>query len=111
MPNAAAAALNRAKGELHEIHGQFRLALLRSREFAVVKQAAQADYVLLIQADGLDGETMVGDVKLVHPTSAEEAYSGRMTLSDITSASALRTDVGLQMQHLESWLERERREH
>ena len=105
-----ASAVNQTQANIPEIRHQFALALLGSPQFAVVKQVAQATYVLLIQADSFDGETMDGYVHLADPSSGDEQYSRRMTLSDITSVGALRNDVARQLQFLEAWVERERRE-
>ncbi len=105
-----ATAVNQALTNIPEIRRQFALGLLRSQQFAVVKQVAQATYVLLIQADSFDGETIDGYVHLADPTSGDEQYTRRMTLEDITSVGAVRKDVAVQLQYLEAWIERERHE-
>ncbi len=105
---AGATVMNRAQANIPAIRHAFALGLLRSPRFAVVKQAAQADYVLVAQANSFDGETIDGYVLLVDPTSGEEQYTRRMKLSDITSLGAVRNDVAAQVQFLELWVERQR---
>ena len=107
---ARATVVNQALANIPEIRHQFALALLRSQQFAVVKQVAQATYVLLIQADSFNGETIDGYVHLADPSSGDAQYSRRMTLSDVTSVGAVRNDVARQLEYLEGWIERERRE-
>ena len=102
--------INRAQQELPEIRRLYILALVESRHFAVVNQVALATHVLLVQADSFEDGEINGYFKLVHPTSSEEIFSRQMSLSDITTPSAIRSDVALHIKYLETWLEQQGQE-
>ena len=99
--------INRAQQEIPEVRRLYILALVESEHFAVVSQVALATHVLLVQADSFEDGEINGYFKLVHPTSSEEIYSRQMSLSDITTPSAIRSDVALHIKYLETWLEQQ----
>ena len=102
--------INRAQQEIPEVRRLYILALVESEHFAVVSQVALATHVLLVQADSFEDGEINGYFKLVHPTSSEEIYSRQMSLSDITTPSAIRSDVALHIKYLETWLEQQGQE-
>ena len=102
--------INRAQQEIPEVRRLYILALVESEHFAVVSQVALATHVLLVQADSFQDGEINGYFKLVHPTSSEEIYSRQMSLSDITTPSAIRSDVALHIKYLETWLEQQGQE-
>ena len=103
--------MNRAQQELPEVRRLYILALVESKHFAAVSQVALATHVLLVQADTFEDGEINGYFKLVHPTSGEEIYSRPMSLSDITTPSAIRSDVAVHIRYLETWLEQQGQEH
>ena len=103
--------MNRAQQELPEVRRLYILALVESKHFAAVSQVALATHVLLVQADTFEDGEINGYFKLVHPTSGEEIYSRQMSLSDITTPSAIRSDVAVHIRYLETWLEQQGQEH
>ena len=103
--------MNRAQQELPEVRRLYILALVESKHFAAVSQVALATHVLLVQADTFEDGEINGYFKLVHPTSGEDIYSRPMSLSDITTPSAIRSDVAVHIRYLETWLEQQGQEH
>ena len=75
-----------------------------SSAFGVVPRAELATYIFSIKVDALRGGALEGFAKLLDPLTGEEVYIRPISLSRISSAPELRTEVARHVGYMEQWL-------
>lgn len=111
---SGAGQLSEVQADLFEVKRRFGLQLVRSSGFGVAPRAEIAQYVFFIKVDSIGAppapRPLKGFIKLYDIITEEEVYSRPLELSDITSVSGLRNDVGRYVGYMEAWLEERRRD-
>lgn len=114
LGQAGAGQLSEVQADLFEMRRRFGSELVRSPEFGVAPRAEIAQYVFFIKVDTIGDppapRPLKGFIKLLDIATGEEVYSRPLELSDITSVSDLRNDVGRYVGYMEAWLREQRRD-
>lgn len=96
--------ITQAQSSFYNLLMQMRRSLSGSRYFGVVQQPEMARYLLVIEADELDGGRLRGYIKLYDARSGEEAYRRLLELRNIDSLADLNADLERYVGYMQQWL-------
>jgi len=96
--------ITRSQSSFFNLLAQTRRSLANSRYFGVVPQQEMAQYLMVIEADQLDGGELRGYIKLYDARSGEQAYRRVLELRNINSLADLNFDLERYIDYMEVWL-------
>jgi len=113
LGQGGAAQLSQVQADLFEVRRRFALELVSSPAFAVAPDMEISRYVFFIKVDAIGDppapRPLSGFIKIYDIATEEEVYSRPLDLSNITSVSDLRNDIGRYVGYMEAWLKEQRR--